>query len=61
MKDKTLKQLVKIQNAIAEAINEEMGADLPEDFERGAPCLRIEPSGEVVQINCKTGEIIKKA
>lgn len=65
MKDKTLKHLIKIHNAVAEAINEAVGeqslaSSEPEDFDRPPilPCIRLLPNGGTEMYNCKTGEVI---
>lgn len=67
MKDKTLKQLVKIYNAVVQAINEvNEEASLaatgePEDFDddrKVLPCIRILSNGNTETYNCKTGETI---
>lgn len=65
MKDKTLKGLVKIHNAVAEAINDKMeervaATSEPEDFgeENRIKCIRF--VGDYIEYyNCKTGEVIK--
>jgi len=65
MKNKTLKQLIKIYNAVVEAINEVNAEQFsassePEDFDRPPilPCIRLLSNGTTEYYNCKTGEAI---
>ncbi len=61
MTNKTLKQLVKIHNAVAEAINEviseqKLASSEPEGLEDEdrIKCIRIMADGTIVYVNCKT-------